>query len=169
MAKLPRKALMHYIDASFSDNTANGWTPVWYLIGKDVEDMSVELNSDTEQTTNILDETTTTDNGYKPSISVDTYKANPSDGDFYDSIMDIMMNRKTGDASKTTILEVVVEDTSASSHDAWIEDVIVKPNSYGGATGAISIPYTISFDGNRKAGSVALSSAVPPVPTFTAS
>ena len=163
MAKLPRKAMMTYIDASFGGNS-----PSWFLIGKDVEDMSVELNSDTEQTTNILDETTTTDNGYKPTISVDTYKANPSDGDFYDAIMDIMMNRKTGDACKTKILEIIVEDTSASSHDAWTEDVIVKPNSYGGATGAISIPYTISFDGNRKAGTAALSSATPPVPTFTA-
>lgn len=162
MAKLPRKALMHYLDTSFGTGTTS-----WYLIGKDVEDMSVELNSDTEQTTNILDETTTTDNGYTPSIDVDTYKADPSDGAFYTKIKDIMMNRLTGDACKTKLLEVIVEtDTGAQS--AWTEDVLVKPTSYGGATGAISIPYNISFDGNRKHGSVTFASETG-APTFSPS
>ena len=157
--KLPRKAYMTFIDASFG-----GETPSWFLIGKDVEDMSVELNSQTEQNTNILDETTTTDKGYTPSISVDTYKADPDDGQFYTKMKDIMMNRLTGDACKTKLLEVIVEDTEATSHSAWVEDVLVKPTSYGGVTGSIQIPYNISFDGNRKSGSVTLAGKVP---TFT--
>ena len=158
MAKLARKALMHFIDDTFG-----GTTPSWFLIGKDVEDMSVELNSDTEQTTNILDETTTTDNGYTPSFDVDTYKADPADGDFYEKIVDIAMNRLTGDDCKTKVLEVLVDGSSTIK--AWQEDVIVKPTSYGGPTGSVSIPYTVSFDGNRKEGTVTMTNGVP---TFTA-
>ena len=43
MAKLARKALAHYIDGTFG----GAGTPKWYLIGKDIDDMSVELNPDT--------------------------------------------------------------------------------------------------------------------------
>lgn len=159
--KLPRKCLMHFIDASFGGNS-----PSWFLLGKDIEDMSVEMNPDTEETTNILDETTTTDNGYKPSISADSYMLNPDDA-LYAKIKDIMMNRKSGGDCKTKILEVIVENTDASdSQPAWTEDVIVKPASYGGPTGGVSVPINISFDGNRKEGTVTFSSGVP---TFAAS
>ena len=100
VGKLKRSAHLFYIDTTFG-----GSTPSWYLVGKDVEDMSIELNPDVETKKNILDETTVNDNGYEPSISVDTYYANPSDGDFYTKIKDIAMNRKTGDSCKTKILE----------------------------------------------------------------
>ena len=53
IGKLKRSYLMHYIDASFG----TGETPKWFLIGRDIEDMSVELNPDTETVKNILDET----------------------------------------------------------------------------------------------------------------
>ena len=45
IGKLKRSYLMHFIDASFG-----GETPKWFLIGRDIEDMSVELNPDTERT-----------------------------------------------------------------------------------------------------------------------
>ena len=83
--KLKRSALLHYINTKFdTTSTAN-----WFLIGKDVEDMSVELNPDTETVKNILDETNVNDNGYEPSFDVDTYFANPDDSEFYEKIKDI--------------------------------------------------------------------------------
>ena len=72
VGKLKRSHLIHYIDASFGDGE-----PKWFLIGKDVEDMSVELNPDTETKKNILDETSTQDNGYKmsrPNVQKILYK-----------------------------------------------------------------------------------------------
>ena len=129
----------------------------------DIEEMSVELNPDTETTKNILGETTVKDNGYEPSMSADPYYANPDDS-IYEKLRDIAMNRKKGDSCKTRLLEVIVENTSDSSHKAWIEDVIVKPQSYGGDTSGVAIPFDILFNGNRKEGTVTISSGTP---TFT--
>lgn len=156
--KLAREALMHYIDSSFGTGTAT-----WFLIGKDIDDMSVELNPDTETTKNILGETTVKDNGYEPSMSADPYYANPEDS-IYEKLVDIAMNRLKGDKCKTQILEVIIKDTAETTHQAWVEDVIVKPQSYGGDTSGVSIPFDVLFDGNRKEGTVTIASGVP---TFT--
>lgn len=157
--KLERKALVHYLDSTFAAET-----PVWFCMGKDMEELSVELNPDTEQKENVLGETTTSDKGYTPSISADPYYANPDDT-IYPKVLDIAMNRRKGDACKTKILEVIIEDTTAASHKAWQEDVIVKPTSYGGGTEGVNIPYTVSFDGNRVEGTVVITNKVP---VFTA-
>lgn len=158
--KLERKAYATYLDATFGGTG----TPSWFLVGKDIEDMSVELNPDTETVKNILGDTSVKDNGYEPSISADPYYANPTDS-IYDNIKGIAMERKVGDACKTKILEVIIEDTEATSHEAYIEDVIVKPQSYGGDTSGFAIPFDVMFDGNRKKGTVTITSGVP---TFTA-
>lgn len=156
MPKLKRSALAHYLDAKFGGTGA----PEWFLVGKDVQDMSIELNPDTETVKNILDENSVQDNGYEPSADVDTYFADPSDGTFYEKIKDIAMNRLTGDACKTTVLEVLIDKTEAP-FDAWTEEVIVKPKSYGGEQGGVRIPYTITFNGNRKKGEVTITDRVP--------
>lgn len=70
LGKLKRSAHLFYVDASFGGTAAS-----WFLVGKDVEDMSIELNPDTSSVKNILDETSINDNGYEPSISVETYYA----------------------------------------------------------------------------------------------
>lgn len=159
--KLKRSALVHYLDTNFAPDTEK---MDWFLIGKDVEDMSVELNPSVTQKKNILDETSVDDEGYEPSFDVETYYADPSDGAFYEKIKDIAMNRLTGDDCKTRILEVLIDKTAAP-FDAWVEDVIVKPQSYGGAQGGVRIPYNVAFCGNRKKGTVTLADKVP---TFTA-
>ena len=156
--KLAREALMHYIDSSFGTDSAT-----WFLIGKDIDDMSVELNPDTETTKNILGETTVKDNGYEPSMSADPYYANPEDS-IYEKLVNIAMNRLKGDNCKTQILEVIIKDTAETAHQAWVEDVIVKPQSYGGDRSGVSIPFNVLFDGNRKEGTVTIAKGVP---TFT--
>lgn len=158
IGKLKRSYLMHYIDASFGSEESK-----WFLIGKDIEDMSVELNPDTSVKKNILDETVTDDNGYEPSISADTYYANTKD-DIYQKLKDIAMNRLTGDDCKTKVLEVLIDKTEGP-YDAWTEDCIVKPQSYGGAQGGVNIPFNIGFDGNRQQGTVVIENKKP---TFTA-
>lgn len=157
--KLKRSALLHYLETHFDVTTQE--TLSWFLIGKDVEDMSVELNPETETKKNILDENSVTDKGYEPSFDVETYYATPTDGDFYTKLKDIAMNRKTDDACKTFCLEVIIDQVGASSYSAWKEEVIVKPKSYGGPQGGVSIPYTVTFTGNRVAGTVTMSDRVP--------
>lgn len=158
MPKLNRSAYRTYIDA-----VPSGQTPTWFLIGKDVEDMSVDMNAQVETRKNILDETSVNHTGYEPSFAVDTYFANPEDS-IYDLLQDISMNRLKGDACKTKVLEVIVEDTDDTSHAAWQEDVIIEVQSYGGSQEGFAIPYTVHFDGNRTAGTVAYTGGVP---TFT--
>ena len=57
--KLKRSHLMHLLDSTFG-----GETPSWFLIGKNIEDMSMDLGPDTATVKNILDETDVNDNGY---------------------------------------------------------------------------------------------------------
>lgn len=160
LGKLKRSALLHYIDSTFGQSE----TPKWFLIGKDIDDMSVELNPDVETKKNILDETSVTDNGYEPSISADPYYANPTDS-IYPKIKDIAMNRLTGDSCKTKVLEVLV-DKEEGPYDAWTEDCVVKPQTYGGGTDGVAFPFNIHFDGNRKKGTATIADKVP---TFTES
>lgn len=145
VGKLKRSHLLHFIDTSFG-----GQTPSWFLIGRDIEDMSVELNPDTTIKKNILDQTVAEDNGYEPSFSADTYYANTGDA-IYERLKDISMNRKTGEDCCTKVMEVII-DTTGTSHSAWVEDCVVKPQSYGGAQGAVNIPFNIYFNGNRTVG-----------------
>lgn len=154
VGKLKRSYLLHYIDTTFGDTN-----PEWYLIGKDIEDMSVELNPDTESIKNILDETVTNDNGYEPSISAETYYANTDDS-IYPKLKSIAMNRLTGADCKTKVLEVLI-DKKEGPYDAWIENCIVKPQSYGGAQGGVNIPFNINFDGERKQGTATITDKVP--------
>jgi len=76
------------------------------------------------------------------------------------------MNRLTGDACKTKILEIIIDKT-ASPFDAWVEDVIIKPQSYGGAQGGVRIPYNVAFCGNRQKGTVTLTNKTPTFKTGT--
>lgn len=158
--KLNRSHLLHYLDSTF-DVSKN--TPAWAILGTDIEDMSVELNPDTSIKKNVLDETTVEDNGYEPALDLDTFYAEPGDA-LYEKLKDIMMNRRTGDYCRTLILEIIVDKTTGA-YDAWTEEVVVKPQSYGGPQGGVNIPFNISFSGNRKAGTVTFADGVP---TFTA-
>ena len=153
--KLERKALAHYLDSTFG-----GEKPDWFLIGSDVEELSVELNPDVESVENILGQTSVRDNGYEPSTTVEPYYANTTDS-IYKPIRDIAMMRKKGDACKSKILEVIIEDTEAENHLAFQEDVIVKPTSYGGGVEGIAIPFDVHFAGNRKKGTVTITNGVP--------
>ena len=64
MAKLNREALAHYIDTKWNKKVADASKATFEIIGDDIEEMSVKMNSDTSQIKNILGQTRTQDNGY---------------------------------------------------------------------------------------------------------
>ena len=167
MAKLEREALAHFLDTAWNKKVADASKAVFEIIGDDIEEMSVEMNSDTEQVKNILGQTRTVDNGYTPSMDADPYYANP-DKQLYPKLRDIAMERLKGDECKTLMLEVIVEDTSASTHTAYVREVMVKPQSYGGGTEGFNIPFTVSEDGAWAKGTVTAESLKSGEPTFTA-
>lgn len=153
--KLNRSHLRTLIDSTF-DLTG---TADWFLIGKDIEDMSIELNPNTTTIKNILDETSVKDEGYEPSITADPYYANPGD-DIYEKVKDIALSRVKGDGCKTRYLEIIIDKTAsaaetAGGYDAWQEECLVKPTAYGGSQEGVNIPFSVIPCGNRVKGTAA--------------
>jgi hypothetical protein len=165
--KLNREALAHYLDTAFNKKLADASKAQFEILGDDIEEMSVELNSDVETLKNILGQTRTKDNGYEPSIEADPYYADP-DKNLYPKIRDIALGRQKGDACKTLLLEVIVEDTESSTHTAYLREVMVKPTSYGGGTEGLNFPFEISEDGASAKGTVTAASVKSGNPVFTA-
>lgn len=161
--KLDREALAHYLDYSFAGKVE---TATWERLGDDIEEMSVELNPDTETKKNIIGQTKTQDNGYEPSMDADPYYADPAKK-LYPKIRDIALDRLKGDKCKTLMLEVIVEDTEAVNHLAYVQEVMVKPQSYGGDTSGVNIPFNVSEDGKRTKGYVTGASLKNGEPEFT--
>ena len=165
--KLEREALAHYLDTKFNTKTADVEKAEFEIIGDDIEEMSVELNADTEQVKNILGQTRTKDKGYAPSMDADPFYADP-EKELYEPLRDIAFERKKGDECRTLMLEVIVEDTAAETHTAWVREVMVKPQSYGGGTEGFNIPFTVSEDGDSVKGTVTAESMKTGAPVFTA-
>ena len=161
--KLEREALRHYLDYSFKGEAK---TATWEVLGDDIEEMSMELNPDTEQKRNILGKSKVNDKGYAPSMSADPYYADPSKK-IYPKIREIAMKRLKGDKCKTLMLEVIVEDTSAAKHLAYVQEVMVKPQSYGGGTEGVNFPFNVLEDGTRIEGYVTSESLKTDAPVFT--
>ena len=121
------------------------------------------MNGSFEQKKDITGETSVSDTGYSPQVSVEPYHADPTDS-IYDFLKDLAMNRKSGDDCKVKILEVLI-DKNESPYDAWEEDGKIEITSYGGDTSGMGINYNLWYDGNRTKGTATIESKVP---TFTA-
>lgn len=148
--KIERKNLAHFIDESF-----NATTPNYGRLGKDLESYSIEMNAETEETQNILGETSFNVKGYKPSASVDTYYAYEGSA-LYTKLKSIIDNRSTGSQLQTTVVDVPINVSSDGNvtvgEDTYREDVVVVPTSLGGDTGGVQIPFEIHYVGNRTKG-----------------
>lgn len=162
--KLNREALAHYLNTKWNMQAEGA---EWEIIGDDIEEMSVEMNPDVETLKNILGQTKTKDNGYEPTMDADPFYADP-DKKLYTKIRDIALGQIKGDACNTLMLEVIVEDTEDENHLAYIQEVMVKPQSYGGDTGGFNIPFQVSFNGARTKGYVSATTLSSGNPTFTA-
>lgn len=144
MEKIERKYLAHYIDASFRGTTNN------VRLGKDLEEYNIELNPDGEATKNILGETSYNHKGYEPSGSVETYYAYAGDA-LFEHLAEIVNERKTGSDCMTTVVDVLLK-SDGTVEWAYQEDVVVVPQSIGGDTGGVQIPFEIHYNGNRVKG-----------------
>lgn len=167
MAKLNREAMATYLDTTFNTKVSEVAKATFEIIGDDIEEMSVELNPDVEQNKNILGQTKTKDNGYEPSMDADPFYADP-DKNLYKKIRDIALGRLKGDSCKTLMLEVIVENTEATTHTAYVREVLVKPQSYGGDTGGLNFPFNVMEDGASVKGTVTAVSVTSGSPVFTA-
>lgn len=155
---LERKYLAHYIDSAFSaDASAASYT----RLGKDLEEYSIELSPEVGTKKNILGENSVTVSGYEVSSSVEPYYFAHDDA-LAEKLMDIAMNRTTGDGCKTTVIDVLLKPGDTPEADptvvwAYREDCKVVPESVGGDTTGVQIPFTIHRAGNRVKGTFDLS------------
>lgn len=163
--KLTREAMAHYLDPSFKNDLSAAGTADWEVLGDDIEEMSMEMNPDTEPKKNILGETKTVDKGYEPSMDADPYYADPTKK-IYPKVRSIALDRLKGDQCNTLMLEVIIEDTEATKHLAYVQQVMVKVKSYGGDTEGVNFPFTISENGSRVKGYVTAESVKAGKPVF---
>lgn len=151
MAKIERKYLAHFLDSDF------GKTKVAYVrIGADLEELNEDLSPDVEVKKNILGEQKVSHNGYEVQSEVEPYYAD-FDDPLFTPLYEITMERKTGDACKTTKVDVLL-NSDGSVESAYREDVYVVPTSFGGDTSGVQIPFTIYNAGNRVKGTFDLTS-----------
>ena len=149
MAKLDRNRLMFF--ASFNGTN-------WEALGKDNDDLSKELNPDTETSRNVLGETTFTHSGYEPEIEVDPYYADTSSV-LYEKLQKAAMQELYGDSDiKGYFVEVIftsVNDTTGvMTGTGYKRDAYIVPQSTGGDTTALGIPFTVNPVGAQEAVSV---------------
>ena len=149
---IERKYLAHYLDASF-----NGTSATYVRIGKDLEEYNEELNPDVEVQKNILGEQTVKHSGYEVQADADPFYDEDYDDALSNKLMEIANTRATGDKCKTTMVDVLLKpgETDAAAPTvvwAYREDVYVIPNSVGGDTSGVQIPFTIYKAGNRVKG-----------------
>ena len=145
MGRMERKYLAHYIDASMGAN------PTQYTrLGKDLESYSEELNPQVDVRRNILGEQNVIHNGYQVQSTAEPWYADEDDPMFI-PLKNIANNRLTGEDCKTTRVEVLV-DESGTQIWAYREDCWLVPNSVGGDTSGVQIPFNVYNAGNRVSG-----------------
>lgn len=145
MAKIERKYLAHYIDASFGGGETN-----YIRLGKDLEEYVEELNPDVEVNKNILGEQNVQHNGYEVQSEIDPFYAYTGDP-LFEALAEIANERKTGDDCVTTKVDVLLDATGQILW-AYREDIWVVPNSVGGDTSGVQIPFSVYNAGNRVKG-----------------
>lgn len=141
----------------------------WTCLGKDSDELSIEMNPNTETIKNVQGETTFVNNGYMPSMT-NEYIARKEDS-IYENLQYIVDNLATDDehTSATMLvatLDIEVKDTAtvSATGKGYTVPVKVVVNNDGGSTSGYAIPFTINEDGSRVQGSVTVENKVP---TFT--
>lgn len=137
MSKLDRNRLMFF--ASFNGTN-------WEALGKDNDDLSKELNPDTETSKNVLGESTFQHSGYEPEVEVDPYYADPTSV-LYDKLQKAAMQELYGDDDiKGYFVEVIFSTVNGDtmSGTGYKRDAYIVPQSTGGDTAGLGIPFTIN-------------------------
>lgn len=153
------------LQATFLNITPEAETPMWAIVGKGVEDMSIAYNPQVETKQDVTQDSADSEvTGYQPNIPV-TQTAKKGD-EVYDYINELRRKRATFEDCKTQLLLVdLYEGDEEAGYAAEKQDVAIQIDSYGGAgSSPLSIGYTLNFAGDSVEGTFD-----PSTKTFTAS
>ncbi|NLU23150.1 MAG: hypothetical protein GXW99_00215 [Clostridiales bacterium] len=151
-------------------NTGTSASPTWSILGRGVEDSSIEMDWSQETKTDILGNVNTTQK--KP---VKTQSFDPCELDSGDAALVKLWNLavKDEDAAGLCALDMLVvhlyvdSGTSGSKFAVRQSACAISPKSLGGAGGGfLGMPIDVTYGGTRTIGSAAVSDAG--VVTFTA-
>lgn len=141
----------------------------WTCLGKDSDDLSIDLNPDSESFKNVQGDTTFVNNGYSPSLS-NEYIARSEDA-IYAPIQHIVDTLATDDdsTSATMIVATLTDEVTHSGSKTltgkgYKVPVKITVDNDGGGNSGYAIPFTITEDGGRTQGTVSVANKVP---TFT--
>lgn len=151
---IERKYLAHYLDAAFDASYA---ATDYVRLGKDLEEYNEELNPDVEISKNILGEQSVKHSGYEAQADVDPFYYENYEDALSNKMFELVNTRATGDKCKTSMVDVLLkpgatEDDPPTVVWAYREDVYAIPNSVGGDTSGIQIPFTVYKAGNKVKG-----------------
>ena len=154
MARMERKYLAHFIDANCNlDADKPGSASLDYIrIGQDLEAFAEELNPQVEIRKNILGEQTVIHNGYEVQSAVDPFYAEEGNA-LYDRLVKIANERLNGDDCRTTRVEAMF-DTKGDCVWAYRENCWIVPNTLGGDTSGVQIPFQLLNCGERVEGTM---------------
>ena len=146
--RMQRKFFQNFIDTSM-----NGTTPSYYRPGKDLEEFNIEMNPDTENSKNILGESTFIHNGYEISADADPFYARTGDA-MFEQLQKIIDDGLQYEGCATNMIEVHLWEagTTSGTYKAYKQGIYVVPTSYGGDTSGYQIPFTVNYVGEKKSG-----------------
>lgn len=154
---IKREAFKMFVDAS---ETGDGSTPEWEIIGKKIEDMSLEMNPNVETMTDITGDVQTTLDKYEKQTSVSPYYAR-KESKMAAWLYNVVREERTLSEVERTFLCVNVFAGSDGKFDAWTQKGVVAVQSYGGNTKGLQIPYNIHWIGQKTFGTVAIKGGTP--------
>ena len=119
----------------------------WEAIGKDNDDLSKELNPDTESSKNVLGETTFRHSGYEPEVGVDPYYIDPS-RKMYERIKRNAIEENYGETDllgwfAEAYFETANKESRTMTGYCWVRQAWYVPQSVGGDTTAFAVPVNI--------------------------
>lgn len=146
MAKIKRKFLAHFIDASTTNQ------PQYVKLGKGIEEMSIEMGANVNKTNDITGTTETYIDKYEKTQSVEPYFADDTDA-MFDRLQGIIDDDKTLDELKTTVVDVKLwEEAVGGEYPAVREEAIIEVVSWGGSTEGYQIPFNVHRTGVKTHG-----------------
>lgn len=119
----------------------------WEAIGKDNDELTKELNPDTESSKNVLGEAIFTHSGYEPEVDVAPYYMDP-DRVMYEHLLECALEEKYGEADllgefAEAFFTTVNAETKTMIGYCYVRNAWFVPQSTGGDTTGYAIPYKI--------------------------
>ena len=150
-----RKLLILYM------NTGTYDAPTWSVVGRRVEDSSMEFDWGEESTTDILGETHTK---YKPPVITQTFE--PCDLDSADEALQKIWNQAIRDQDTGAMAnnDMLVVHTYAGTADTAVfaeryPTSAIRPSGLGGSAN-VGMPINVTFGGQREKGTAAVADGV---------